>query len=282
MKKVGLLIGLLILGLAQPVFAVTVDELNDAWNKMHENKMAPQKVHALADKAIKENASDEEVVFIAHVVKSDTFISADKKNKEALAEAQILIDMRPESFMANMALASVYEGAKDNDAFLEQCKKAILFIKEGDPKKIKSPDDISKAKKEFTQFCEDRYYTNTAVSPAKIWNTYNENEAAGDEKYGGRTIAIKGKIAKIEKNMSGDYQAVFPIVDMSNVLCVIKGPEDNRSKLLQLSDKFDGKKPPKVQHPAAKLKRGQHVVFKGKVSGFALGNLVIEDCEVVE
>ena len=69
---------------------------------------------------------------------------------------------------------------------------------------------------------------------------------------------------------------------MSNVLCVIKGPKDNRSKLLQLSDKLDGKKPPKVQHPAAKLKRGQNVIFKGKVSGFALGNLVIEDCEVVE
>lgn len=163
---------------------------------------------------------------------------------------------------------------------LEQCNKSISFLKERT--KLKNGKDIEKAKKELAQMCENQYYTDTAVSPAKIWNTYNENEAAGDDEYGGRTISIKGKIAKIEKNISGDYQAVFPIGDMSNVLCVIKGPKDNRSKLLQLSDKLDGKKPPKVQHPAAKLKRGQNVIFKGKVSGFALGNLVIEDCEVVE
>lgn len=142
--------------------------------------------------------------------------------------------------------------------------------------------NIFTEKKEASHHCDYWYYTKTAVSPAKIWNTYNENEAAGDEEYGGRTISIGGKIAKIEKNMSGDYQAVFPIGDMSNVLCVLKGPEDNRSKLLQLSDKLDGKKPPKLQHPAAKLKKRQNVIFKGKVSGFALGNLVIEDCEVVE
>lgn len=281
MKKFPLLTALLALGLVQPVFAVTVDELETIWSKMHEGKATPKQVHALADKALKENSDDENVVFTAHFVKSDTFISADKKKKEALAEAQILIDMRPESFMANMALASVYEGAKDNDAFLEQCKKSIPFIKEDDLKRFKNIDNVNKAKKEITQECEEIYYKNIAISPAKIWATYNENEAAGDEKYGGRTIAIKGKIAKIEKNITGDYQAVFPVGDMSNVMCVIKGPEDNRSKLLQLSDKLDGKKQ-KVQHPAARLKRGQNVIFKGKVSGFALSNLVIEDCEVVE
>ena len=70
--------------------------------------------------------------------------------------------------------------------------------------------------------------------------------------------------------------------DMENVLCVLKGPEDNRSKLLQLSDSVNGKKPQTPKHPATKLKRGQAVVLKGKVSGLMLGNVVIEDCEIVE
>lgn len=282
MKKVALIMALLALGLAQPVFAVTVDELENAWENMYKGKINPKQVHALADKALKENSADENVVFTAHMVKSDTFITFEKKEKEALAEAQAAISMRPENFTAHLALASVYDGMGDYEASFEQCKKAVSFIKEDDLTEVKSADAISKKKKEKGQSCENRYYANTAVPPAKIWKTYNENEAAGDEEYGGRTVSIKGKIGAIQKNITGDYQAVFPMGDMENVLCIIKAPKDNRSKLLQLSDSLDGKKPPKVQHPAAKLKRGQTVVFKGKVSGFALGNLVIEDCEVVE
>lgn len=279
MKKVGLLIGLLILGLAQPVFAVTVDELKDARIKMFEGKSTTKEVHILTDKVLNEKNSEEDAIYIAHTVKSSAFF-LEKKGKEAVMEAQAAIDIKPENMPAYWALSDAYRILGDYDAAFEQCKKSISFIKEG--MNLEGGQNIEEAQKKVARYCENQYYTSTAVPPAKIWNTYNENEAAGDEEYGGRTIAIKGKIAKIEKNMSGDYQAVFPIGDMSNVLCVIKGPKDNRSKLLQLSDRLDGKKPPKVQHPAAKLKRGQHVVFKGKVSGFALGNLVIEDCEVVE
>ena len=38
MKKFPLLAALLALGLAQPVFAVTVDELKDAWSALDEKK----------------------------------------------------------------------------------------------------------------------------------------------------------------------------------------------------------------------------------------------------
>lgn len=279
MKKFPLLAALLALGLAQPVFAVTADELEKAWSKMFDGKMTVKQAHILADKVLKEKNAEEESVYAAHLLKSSAFF-LEKKGKEAVIEAQSAISIRPENTRPYLVLCDAYRASGDYDMALEQCNKSISFLKERT--KLKNGKDIEKAKKELAQMCENQYYTDTAVSPAKIWNTYNENEAAGDDEYGGRTISIKGKIAKIEKNISGDYQAVFPIGDMSNVLCVIKGPKDNRSKLLQLSDKLDGKKPPKVQHPAAKLKRGQNVIFKGKVSGFALGNLVIEDCEVVE
>jgi len=279
MKKVALIVALLALVLVQPVFAVTVDELQDARTKMFEGKSTTKQVHMLVDKVLKENNSEKDIVYIAHAVKSSAFF-LEKKGKEAIMEAKIAIDINPEQISGYLALSDAYRVLGNYDAAFEQCNKSISYIKEG--MKIKSDKSVEETKREVARYCENRYYTDTAISPAKIWATYNENEAAGDEEYGGRTISIKGKIAKIEKNMGGDYQAVFPIGDMSNVLCIIKGPEDKRSKLLQLSDSLDGKKHPKVQHPAAKLKKGQNVVFKGKVSGFALGNLVIEDCEVVE
>ncbi len=278
MKKFPLLAALLALGLAQPVFAVTADELKDAWSALDEKKMTAKQVHALADKALQENSSTKEIIYEAHGAKSHAFFS-EGKGKEALAEAQAAINTAPEAARGYGFSADAYMLLEDYASFYEQCQKMVSLLKKED---YKGGETFLQGKKEVSHHCDYWYYTKIAVSPAKIWNSYNENEAAGDEEYGGRTISIKGKIAKIEKNMGGDYQAVFPIGDMSNVLCVIKGPEDNRSKLLQLSDKLDGKKPPKVQHPAAKLKKGQNVIFKGKVSGFALGNLVIEDCEVVE
>ncbi|WP_308771457.1 hypothetical protein [uncultured Bilophila sp.] len=278
MKKFPLLAALLTLGLVQPVFAVTVDELKDAWRALDEEKMTTKQVHALADKALQEKSSTKEIIYEAHGAKSHAFFY-EGKGKEALAEAQAAINIAPEATGGYAFSADAYMLLEDYASFYEQCQKMVSLLKKED---YKDGETFLQEKKEASHYCDYWYYTKIAISPAKIWATYNENEALGDENYGGRTISIKGNIAKIEKNMGGDYQAVFPIGDMSNVLCVIKGPKDNRSKLLQLSDKLDGKKPPKLQHPAAKLKRGQNVVFKGKVSGFALGNLVIEDCEVVE
>ena len=52
MKKFPLLAALLALGLAQPVFAVTVDELKDARIKMFEGKSTTKEVHILTDKVL--------------------------------------------------------------------------------------------------------------------------------------------------------------------------------------------------------------------------------------
>lgn len=75
MKKFPLLAALLALGLAQPVFAVTVDELKDARIKMFEGKSTTKEVHILTDKVLNEKNSEEDAIYIAHTVKSSAFFS---------------------------------------------------------------------------------------------------------------------------------------------------------------------------------------------------------------
>ena len=74
MKKVALIVALLALVLVQPVFAVTVDELQDARTKMFEGKSTTKQVHMLVDKVLKENNSEKDIVYIAHAVKSSAFL----------------------------------------------------------------------------------------------------------------------------------------------------------------------------------------------------------------
>ena len=102
-----------------------------------------------------------------------------------------------------------------------------------------------------------------SLSPAALWQAFDDNEVAAEDAYKGKIIAVTGKISAITTNMSGEPQVAFSVdqYGLNQVLCMF--------------DKQD-------RSVIAGLKKGQQVLIAGTCNGFLIKNVILRKCWVVE
>lgn len=102
------------------------------------------------------------------------------------------------------------------------------------------------------------------VSAPDLWQAYTENQVNADNLYGGKTIAVTGKISNIGKDIvtgkpyvslvSGDQLGIYPIQ------CFFPN-EDQNEKI-------------------AALKDGQEITIVGKCNGISVVHVQLSNCYI--
>ena len=91
-----------------------------------------------------------------------------------------------------------------------------------------------------------------------LYEIYRSNELAGDNKFKGKIVTVKGTITAIGKDIIDQPYVSLQgdSIGMFGVQCFIKSSEVNR---------------------AMNLEKGQYMFLKGKVKGL-MGSVILEDC----
>lgn len=238
------------LALWLPVFssAMSVDEFNTQVNAMRKGKEKPEKIIEFVEKAegeiqnapasVKSNAKSVVAQAYADMGQHDKAmqICADALKLEP---TDVAYATKGNLLMAQKDYAGAYDSFKQalTVAHNEKTKQAL----EAQVKRIR-----------------DKYLT---VSSKTIYQDFEDNEVAAEDRYKDKKLFVNGKIAAITTDPMGN-----PCVSLDGgkdgfgkVVCVF--PKDSRKEI-------------------GTLKKGQPVVIYGKCYGMTLQQVFIRDCSI--
>lgn len=96
------------------------------------------------------------------------------------------------------------------------------------------------------------------LSAQQLFDAYDENEVAADQKYKGKKILLTGIVESINKDIMGDCYIILKTNSfINNVHCSIKNA-----------------------NAAASVKKGQEYSFLGECSGLMMGSVILSDCSI--
>lgn len=99
------------------------------------------------------------------------------------------------------------------------------------------------------------------VSAKKLFQAYDDNEAAADDEYKGKLLEVEGRIASIDKDA------------FNNTIVWLRAKDDFNRVMAKLSDE---------EAPKAKaLKKGQTVTVSCQGSSRIIGNPTLERCAIL-
>lgn len=101
----------------------------------------------------------------------------------------------------------------------------------------------------------------TTVGALRLWQDYDANEVAADNRYKGKTLRVTGRVLSVEKNLNG-----AAVLDMAS-----GNPIFRTMATLQLAE----------TQRAAALTRGNTVVLECTGGGRMMRMPQLEDCELL-
>lgn len=118
---------------------------------------------------------------------------------------------------------------------------------------IGSTDDTAIEKDVSSQYVEE------VITSQQLYNAYDANEVAADQKYKGKILLVSGEIEDIAKDIT------------DTIYITLKGGEYIGSVQCFFSKSYENK--------AASLSKRQHVTIKGKCDGKMM-NILLRGCEL--
>ncbi len=100
-----------------------------------------------------------------------------------------------------------------------------------------------------------------SISARALCNTFEENEVAANKRYMDKKIVVSGTISEISTDFTGDPEITlgFGDFEIAGVVCEMANDDGLEN-----------------------LSKGQGIKLKGKVAGYALGFVQMEDCKIVK
>ncbi len=123
-------------------------------------------------------------------------------------------------------------------------------------------EDVTVSNDNISSSQEEPQITYIEVTAQKLWNDYEDNEIAADEKYTGEYIKITGIVSDINSKDILTSANVLLRVEDSLFGCVQCNFNSEESKVL------------------ANIKKGQKITITGICGGLELYNVVVGNCEV--
>jgi hypothetical protein len=96
-----------------------------------------------------------------------------------------------------------------------------------------------------------------AISAIQLNQEYKRNEVAADEAWKGKSVEVSGKVSRIDKDFTDSIHVRLAVSEFG-------------------LDDVDCKMPDSLKAKVAKLKKGDAVRIRGKVTGMVLGTVGIE------
>lgn len=128
---------------------------------------------------------------------------------------------------------------------------SLLIDKETRPNK----QFQTQAQKQQAQYPQYEQYPITAV---QLFNEYEANEVAADNKYKNKIVVVTGTIESIGKDIFDEaYIRIKAGGSYNGILC-------------SFSDEY--------LNAFNKISKGQKITITGKVSGFMMGSVIVNDC----
>lgn len=105
------------------------------------------------------------------------------------------------------------------------------------------------------------------VSSIELYEVYQANEVAGDEKYKDKVVQVSGNIIDISKNP----------IDDDEIIVKLNGLVDNEYEIMGVAFYFDKAHSSEV----AALNKGDQITIKGLCKGSSIG-VSVEGCSLVK
>ena len=105
------------------------------------------------------------------------------------------------------------------------------------------------------------------VSSNELYEIYESNEIAADEKFKDKVVQVNGKIFDISKNP----------MDEDEIIVKLNGLIDNEYEIMGVSFYFDKTHSSEV----ATLSKGDEITIKGLCKGYSIG-VTVEGCSLVK
>lgn len=98
------------------------------------------------------------------------------------------------------------------------------------------------------------------ITPAELYNAYEENEVAADNLYDGKKLRITGVIESIGKDILDDVYITIDAGDYNEIQCYFENEKE-------------------IEKVAA-LKTGDEITLVGECSGISILNVIMRNCEI--
>ena len=95
------------------------------------------------------------------------------------------------------------------------------------------------------------------MSSVELYNAYQENEVAADQKYKGKKILLTGEVSSIDKDAFDNAIVIFGDGSVLGLRCEMKD-----------------------ENSAAKVKKGYQYSVIGECSGMILGSVGLDNCRL--
>lgn len=222
-------------------FFKNMDKISAPLEKLYAtpSKANTKKLIAEANKFIKSEDELKQLIGILYRIN----VAAD--NNEYSEELEALLKRLEELDGTGVLFPSLKIGLHKNDITsdeaMQDCHKYV--------KNFNYNEKLKEYSENICRIAIVRFYK---TSPSKIWNDFNENEVAAEDRYKGKLYAVSGKIAKITTSPTGKPQITFNVDDYGMKTVVFEFLKEDRKEI-------------------AKLKKGKTVTISGICRGMVLG-----------
>lgn len=247
---------------ANPALSMTKDEYIKASQSHFKGTITLENFLTLSKAELEGDAKDDpEYIGEVYANMAYAYFKQNSLNEAKIYNAKAL-ELVPKSGRANYTHALILGEEKKYVEAIEHLKTCIGIIQ----KNIGSKEGVelknAMGLKTIFKSKMRTYQEEIAITPQELWTAFDENEIAAEDKYKGKYVVIKGKIASITTNITGHPVVSFDVdkFGLATVNCIF--PKESRSII-------------------ASLKKGQMILIPGGIcDGMSMGQVFIKDCEV--
>ena len=250
MKKSALAVICVLCLLCQSAFAMTFEEFREKTEAFWDKKVKPEEMVKACNLALSKHVGeDKEYASYVHALRGHLYWLK-RDDKKAKSEAEKAVELDPTSDVAYGVMSDVLvEEGKYAEA-ADMVDKAIANHKYlSKPEMLKSVAEKLRLKA-------------ATVTPAALWQAFDENEVAAEDTYKGKEVVVKGKIASITTNVTGNPQISFAVDQQGFHSVVFEFSKDAKPEI-------------------AKLKKRQEIMLAGTCRGMLIKNVVLLDSRII-
>ena len=244
----------IVAGTAFTAQALTFEEIDDAFKTYAKpfEKLVKKQDYKQIIKDGEEllQTGDDKAKFVAlyHLAGSNTTIGDKEKALDAVNKMKKLDS---DGVYSGLTETRIFLSFGEQDEALNSCLQNAQTVKK-------------EYSVNFKNFCMNTIADFNKVSAKEIWNAFNENEVAAEDKYQNRYIAVEGKISKISTSITGAPELTMNVDQYGLHTIVFDFSNDDRPEI-------------------AKLKKGEKMKIAGKCRIFVMGlSLRFTDCWIMD
>lgn len=247
----SLVAALLSLAGAGAALALTLDEFRVKADELFNRKITPDAFLKLSDDVLAKDVGDDlQYKGYVYAVRGHAYWQK-KDFAKAQAEAEQAIAANPKTAMGRSTLI---DALKSQGKFEEAIQQADILVANAE-----NPEH----KKVYEALAAQVRAESAAMTPAALWQAFDDNEVAAEDAYKGKTVAIQGNIHAITTSATGYPQVSFA-VDKHGINRVV----------------FEFSKDDKLQ--IAKLKKGQKILVTGRCRGMTMKSVFLDSAKVIK